>query len=183
MYIKLHLSPHKATREASPNYLQRSERYLLNDNLMTSQNTTECLHHPASRTHRIRDAATAGCEHPWLGLTSTVGGTRLRQQQLPGDSLNRLQQAARADSLAFLADQHAATHSREVPFSVTSTAKSARLRGLFLRSCGGESKVSPSMEPLIFFARARREPRRGQVGRLAVLVLARHHEDSAFKGR
>ena len=44
------------------------------------------------------------------------------RQQLQEDPVNQLQQAARADSLSFLANQLAATHFRDVPFSVTSTA-------------------------------------------------------------
>ena len=46
----------------------------------------------------------------------------LRQHQLKGDPFSWLKAAVRADSLAFLANLVTATHLRDVPFSLTSTA-------------------------------------------------------------
>ena len=74
----------------------------------------------------------SGCWNGWvmnwqparrrLGLTSSVGGTRWQQHRLQDDSLIRLQPAVRTDSKAAIADQVAATHFRDVPFCLTSTA-------------------------------------------------------------
>ena len=46
----------------------------------------------------------------------------LRQQQQQEDLLSRLQPAIRADTLAFFANQLAATHLQDVPFSLTCKA-------------------------------------------------------------
>ena len=60
------------------------------------------------------------------------------------DPFNRLQQAARADSVAFLADQLAATHYWEVPFSVTSTASQI---GMAAWSVSALSQFHPALSP------------------------------------
>ena len=70
----------------------------------------------------------------------------LRQQQLLGDAVNPLQPAIRADSLAFFADQTAASHLRGVPLTLTATAKLAWLLGVSLCFYGGASAVSPGIE-------------------------------------
>ena len=79
--------------------------------------------HNVYTIQRIQDVETAGlgANNPhtqWLA--STIGGVRCGNNYRR--ILNRLQLVARADSLAFLANQLAATHFRDVPSSVTSTA-------------------------------------------------------------
>ena len=115
MYIKLHLSP-----AAYPNYLQPSQRNLLDGNLTLSQDSTAPL--PSSESY----TQNSGCSNSWamnsqlshqrLGLTSFASASRCGSSSYR--ELNRLQPVVRADFLAFFVNQITATHFRDVSFSL-----------------------------------------------------------------
>ena len=76
--------------------------------------------------------------HPWLGWTIFRQRCTLRQRQLQGDPINRLQPATRA-----------ATHLRDVSVSPPQPARLVWLLGLSLCFSGGSSAVSPGGELLV----------------------------------
>ena len=101
---------------------------LRDGNLMTSHNSIIAT--PLSRSYTgIQDIATPGL---WSNNTNWIDIYRRRhtlRQQLQRDPLFQEQHATLADSLAFLANQLAATHIWDVPFSFTSTATQISMAG------------------------------------------------------
>ena len=125
-YIKPHLSPQQRYRHSFPELLAAFTLLLVE-----RQPDDVPVFHNASFILRVvhaelRMMQPPGYElttlTPWLGLTSSVSGSRCGSP---------LQLAIRADSVAFFANQIAATHLRDVPFSLT-TASQARIVAWFV---------------------------------------------------
>ena len=137
MFIKLHLSPQHRYPRSLPELLTAFAA------LPTSQQPGDVpVLHNAFTIQRVahigfRMVQQLGCELATLTSMAWVDIFRwrfaLRQQRRPqGDSLIRLPPAVPTDSLAFLANQVAATHFQDVPFCLTSRASQVGVAAWFV---------------------------------------------------
>ena len=113
----------KATRAAFPNYWRSSQRH------RRQLADVPALHN----AHTIQEAV-----HTEFRMLQQLGNEKATPT---GDPLNRLQLGVCADSLASPADQIAATHSRDVPFSLQSDRC----------GCVATQQFLPNSEFLVFF--------------------------------
>ena len=124
VYIELHLSPQQRYLHSLPEFLTAFTALLVGRQL----DDVPALHN-ASAVQGLGSELTTLTRMAWVDMFRQ---RFMLRQQLQGDPLNRLQLAVRADSLACVADQIAATRLRDVPFGFTSTASPVGVAASFV---------------------------------------------------